>query len=716
MNLLLPTCCFAASLLIAAAGAAEIGEVIFRDDFSQPGHWSRSEAARFSDNTLIVTAGDGGDRAAVGRDVFGKQIKSEKKAHIVTRGIAGALTPYPGYEVELSVEIEADGVPREKAPWESIRLALNYNTGTGAYSYSTNGIHGTFADRRFTLRSRVPFNMKDASVTLGIISDAGTARFRNLEIKLAAPPRAAAAAAERGAVYKGHELGRLRGFNTCNNALRDGHVGRLVSDWNVNVLKASITMPDPALPEPELMAELEKQLLQWDEWVRQIKPTGAYVIFQFVPGQKWRDPEQGNTELYYLRPGYADKFVKLWETVATRYRGEKSIWAFELLNESVLRVPVAEGCPDYEELMGMAARAINRIDPERTIIVQPEEWWGSRAFDRLRPIEAKNVVYAVHFYAPFGVTHQNLFKVTGDPVAYPGTVEGREWNRERLLEDLRPAIEFQKAYNVHMFVSEFSCIRWAPGAEKWLDDAISIFEELGWDWLYHAVLEWPGWSPELGSDRDNLNGVPGNPREMVLRKYLRENRKLPSASAAETATPPEINPDGRHSSNVMVTGADGLKLIPGDSCGRPDWAKGKEDLIWAATPALPNDEWVPFTFSFTPESDGVITLTLIASGCSSRKDGSRNECMTAWDDITLDGAKIINGDFELRDAEGKFVLWPWLTNHQKLPDNAPAPHSGTHMQPVVGNLQAAQSNIAVKGGQPVTFHGYVRVIRCVPEP
>lgn len=34
------------------------------------------------------------------------------------------------------------------------------------------------------------------------------------------------------------------------------------------------------------------------------------------------------------------------------------------------------------------------------------------------------------------------------------------------------------------------------GAERNLADLISIFNEYGWDWTYHAFREWPGWSVE----------------------------------------------------------------------------------------------------------------------------------------------------------------------------------------------------------------------------
>jgi hypothetical protein len=66
------------------------------------------------------------------------------------------------------------------------------------------------------------------------------------------------------------------------------------------------------------------------------------------------------------------------------------------------------------------------------------------------------------------------------------------------------AIAFAKKYRVHLYVGEFSTIRWAPGAEDYLRDAIEIFEKHGWDWSYHAYREWHGWNLELGTNRDDM--------------------------------------------------------------------------------------------------------------------------------------------------------------------------------------------------------------------
>ena len=45
-------------------------------------------------------------------------------------------------------------------------------------------------------------------------------------------------------------------------------------------------------------------------------------------------------------------------------------------------------------------------------------------------------------------------------------------------------------------MGEFSAASYAPGAERYLRDCISLFEEYGWDWTYHAFREADVWNVE----------------------------------------------------------------------------------------------------------------------------------------------------------------------------------------------------------------------------
>ncbi len=130
-------------------------------------------------------------------------------------------------------------------------------------------------------------------------------------------------------------------------------------------------------------------------------------------------------------------------------------------------------------------------------------------------------------YWPGGYTHQgvnNNWGVAGKDgmASYPDSA----CNRQALIEHLRPVRDFQQRYGARIYVGEFSAVRWAPGAERYLEDCISLFEEYGWDWTYHAFREWNGWSVEhTENPQDNEPAQTDTARKKVLLKYFKRNQR-----------------------------------------------------------------------------------------------------------------------------------------------------------------------------------------------
>jgi hypothetical protein len=221
-----------------------------------------------------------------------------------------------------------------------------------------------------------------------------------------------------------------------------------------------------------------------------------------------------------------DKFVNVWAGIAARYKNARPIWGYDLANEPV-EEDVGEDCADWQALSERAARAIRAVDPQRAIIIEPTGWGSPDGLLELQPLPISNVVYSVHMYLPHAFTHQGVFE-NGPSYRYPGKISGKEWNKAQLERALQPAIEFQKRYNVQIYIGEFSAIRWAPdgSASRYLADLIDIFEAHGWDWSYHAFREWQGWSAEHGPDRLNTRrSETPTDRQQLLCDWFRKNQK-----------------------------------------------------------------------------------------------------------------------------------------------------------------------------------------------
>jgi endoglucanase len=181
---------------------------------------------------------------------------------------------------------------------------------------------------------------------------------------------------------------------------------------------------------------------------------------------------------------------------------------------------------DWRGLCEKAARRVRAIDPDHAIIVEPAPWGNPQALDWFEPLAVPGVVYSVHMYQPFKFTHQGIY---GNPsgVSYPGMIDGKRYDKAELRRLLDPVVRYQRDYNVHIYLGEFSAIRWAPGASgcQYLRDLIEIFEEHGWDWAYHAFREWDGWSVEHGADpQDHAPSKTPTDRQRLLREWFAKNR------------------------------------------------------------------------------------------------------------------------------------------------------------------------------------------------
>ena len=178
---------------------------------------------------------------------------------------------------------------------------------------------------------------------------------------------------------------------------------------------------------------------------------------------------------------------------------------------------------DYWNLQRMAAEAIREIDPDTPIMIESNESDRPQTYPYLSPLAMDNVIYEVHMYMPTGFTHQGV--EAPEPYrSYPGPIYGTVWDKEKIRETLQPVRDFQLRHNAKIYVGEFSAVVWAPGADRYLEDCIEIFEEYGWDWSYHAFREWNGWSLEHeGESHVSMRPSPDNSRKRVLLKYFSRN-------------------------------------------------------------------------------------------------------------------------------------------------------------------------------------------------
>ncbi len=404
--------------------------------------------------------------------------------------------------VALSARVKAQDVSEGPNSWNGIKVMLVLKTEDGVTYPQLPIPSGTWDWRKFEQLIRLPLGLREATLILGLEEVSGTVWFDEVTITLGRPPR-------NGRRYDnpftGHDLDRLRGVMHGPNFQEENF--RDLAGWRVNHIRWQLNWAPMKQAE-----EWSRDLERYDQWIETAltecdKALGAAGKYGFLVLVDLHCPPGGRRaggvcDLFQDKR-YQDYFLSLWERIARRYKGNPSVYAYDLLNEAV-EGTVAPGLMDWRSLATEAGRRIRQIDPGKPLVFEPSPWGGPAGFAALKPLEMEGIIYSFHMYLPHQFTHQTIGTNPGG-IEYPGKINGTLWNRDKLRDELMPVFEFQHDFNVHIYVGEFSAIRWAPGDSSlnWLQDAVGIFEQNQWDWCYHAYREWNGWSLEHSGDRNS---------------------------------------------------------------------------------------------------------------------------------------------------------------------------------------------------------------------
>jgi hypothetical protein len=420
------------------------------------------------------------------------------------------LTRYRGCRLRFECLAKADNATQPPQPYLGVKYMLHYRSpAAGPYWHNQNDVFGTFDWKTLAFVSNIAGDATEAELDLGLQDSSGTVWFDDLKVTVLATPRPPRPAPQPNPppAFRGHNLPRLRGVMSPN-AFRDEDLRVLGQEWKANLIRWQITRnwgrPGTDRDLAEYDRWIDGKLADLDQALEACRRYGIKVVVDLhsPPGGRYANHDVA----MFFEPLYQDHFVAVWERIARRYQGNPAIWGYDLVNEPVQAEVPVPGVADWLGAQVRAAKAIRAIDATTPIIIEACQWDSADGFRELDPVDVPNVIYQVHMYHPGTFTHQGVFAPAPEGgIAYPGVIDGKAYDKEALRRHLQPVRDFQLAYNVHIYVGEFSAIRWAPGdsACRYLRDCIDLFEEYGWDWSYHAYREWDGWSVEHGPDRKN---------------------------------------------------------------------------------------------------------------------------------------------------------------------------------------------------------------------
>ena len=501
-------CLFLASSLFAAGE-----EVFYQTDFNTPAsltNWFKAP------NMTLETTGGLDNSGCVKFVAESDSVNNLSTIRLDANKLQGRSVVVEGW-------IKTDNVGKPKAAYLGPKLMLSITYGNDQKNYPDQEKKvGTYDWQKFTVFVRIPRSSSKVDLSIGLQGAAGTVYFDDVKVILLPAPAEAAAAKPAAQPYT--QTTRFRGVMSGGD-LSPAALKELHEVWSANLIRFQIgrkSGEDHTTPEGYRQI-VARGLAELDAILPAARQNNLKILIDMHVGPGTSLDKLLSNKLSW-DPKMQQLLADIWREIAAKYKDEPVIWGYDLLNEPREEnyVYTPNGGLDWNRLAEKVAKSVREVDPAKPIIVEAAQWANPAGFENLLPVNVPNVIYSVHLYAPHEYTHQGVHN-NPSSVPYPGMIAGKMWDKAALEKELAPVIAFQQKYHVPIYVGEFGVARWAPGAERWLDDVISIFEANGWDWTYHAFREYDGWDAEISADKANPQRVKDTPRRAVLLKYMKNN-------------------------------------------------------------------------------------------------------------------------------------------------------------------------------------------------
>jgi aryl-phospho-beta-D-glucosidase BglC (GH1 family) len=189
----------------------------------------------------------------------------------------------------------------------------------------------------------------------------------------------------------------------------------------------------------------------------------------------WHADSAGRA-LLWDKKDYQQRTFALWERIVDRFKDEKALVGYDVLNEPVLgprSITILKKF--YQKLI----KRIRSIDKKSWIFLEGNTW--AQEIDFLKDLIDDNISVSIHTYLPLNYT----FNFTPF-YKFPGKIEGIAWDRKRIFKYLEPYYKFSLKNKVPIFVGEFG-INWRGGfwgELKWLEAILSAYTEFGFGYTY----------------------------------------------------------------------------------------------------------------------------------------------------------------------------------------------------------------------------------------
>jgi len=234
----------------------------------------------------------------------------------------------------------------------------------------------------------------------------------------------------------------------------------------------------------------DASLLLVDAKLDQLKLLGINAVIS-VDGFPENADYIHSSPLFWSNPTDLAEVVRFAFEVSQRYANRPNVLAYQFMSEPVNVEGGAHYPAEMDQLNLDIIDAI-RSNTYRQKVIVAQAVWGFCQDQKI--IDRKGIVYGCHYYSPHFMTHQGI---NGNPsnVPWPTELNGKPWDRDRLVQTLASTRKFQVDNNAEIYIGEFGCLRWGPNCDLYLYDLTSIFKAYKWPFQYFQLNGWNGWNP-----------------------------------------------------------------------------------------------------------------------------------------------------------------------------------------------------------------------------
>lgn len=333
------------------------------------------------------------------------------------------------------------------------------------------------------------------------------------------------------------------------------------------------TETPPYQVDPAIQANL-------DALIQMAANAHLYVVItaRTGPGRSefwafWGEDTVSDPETGWFAPSYynnrvwgdqaaQDAWVAMWQYTAQRYKDNPVVIGYDLMCEpnsnEVGNYPAGSALDDWDpahfyatyggtlydwnQLYPRIVSAIRQVDTQTPILIGGNGYSAADWLPYMQVVSDTRIVYTIHQYEPFTYTH-SLSTTTG--ITYPGVFDA-DWDgvpdmvdKNWLTTLLSDTVDtFQAAHpGVRVAANEYGTHRWSPGADAFMNDMMSLFEQRG---MNYALWEWStSWEPfasgvhafnfRFGANPDNRQDTP-NALQDVIVTFWQKNTARPGTS------------------------------------------------------------------------------------------------------------------------------------------------------------------------------------------